>query len=52
MKNMFSFCLYFRTCVKFYSAADEIGASDLKEHCSGLISTHWDDLTGNKLVIL
>ncbi|XP_013167639.1 PREDICTED: serine/threonine-protein phosphatase 6 regulatory ankyrin repeat subunit C [Papilio xuthus] len=36
-----------RTCVKFYSAADEIGASALKEHCSGLISTHWDDLTGD-----
>ncbi|XP_048482111.1 rabankyrin-5 [Plutella xylostella] len=35
-----------RTCVKFYSAADEIGASALKEHCSGLISAHWDDLTG------
>ncbi|XP_013141938.1 PREDICTED: serine/threonine-protein phosphatase 6 regulatory ankyrin repeat subunit A [Papilio polytes] len=36
-----------RTCVKFYSAADEIGATALKEHCSGLISTHWDDLTGD-----
>ncbi|XP_045517988.1 rabankyrin-5 [Pieris brassicae] len=35
-----------RTCVKFYSAADEIGATALKEHCSGLISAHWDDLTG------
>ncbi|XP_034827404.1 rabankyrin-5 [Maniola hyperantus] len=35
-----------RSCVKFYSAADEIGASALKEHCSGLISAHWDDLTG------
>ncbi|XP_041972423.1 rabankyrin-5 [Aricia agestis] len=35
-----------RNCVKFYSAADEISASALKEHCSGLISAHWDDLTG------
>ncbi|VVC93127.1 unnamed protein product, partial [Leptidea sinapis] len=35
-----------RTCVKFYSAADEIGATGLKEHCSGLISAHWDDLSG------
>ncbi|PZC83492.1 hypothetical protein B5X24_HaOG207475 [Helicoverpa armigera] len=35
-----------RSCVKFYSAADEIGAAALKEHCSGLISAHWDDLTG------
>ncbi|XP_052739095.1 rabankyrin-5 isoform X2 [Bicyclus anynana] len=35
-----------RSCVKFYSAADEIGALALKEHCSGLISAHWDDLTG------
>lgn len=36
-----------RSCVKFYSAADEIGANALKEHCSGLISAHWDDLTGD-----
>ncbi|GBP26999.1 Rabankyrin-5 [Eumeta japonica] len=36
-----------RTCVKFYSAGDEIGANALKEHCSGLISAHWDDLTGD-----
>lgn len=36
-----------RTCVKFYSVADDIGANTLKEHCSGLISAHWDDLTGS-----
>lgn len=41
--------LIFRTCVKFYSAADEINATALKEHCSGLISAHWDDLTGSYL---
>lgn len=35
-----------RNCVKFYSSADEISAMDLKEHCSALISAHWDDLTG------
>ncbi|XP_077288215.1 rabankyrin-5 [Arctopsyche grandis] len=35
-----------RTCVKFYSAADEINATALKDHCSSLISAHWEDLTG------
>ncbi|KAJ9588903.1 hypothetical protein L9F63_017781 [Diploptera punctata] len=34
-----------RNCVKFYTTADEIGAETLKEHCSGLISAHWDDFT-------
>ncbi|XP_030757368.1 rabankyrin-5 [Sitophilus oryzae] len=33
-----------RTCVKFYSVAEEIQATSLREYCSGLISTHWDDL--------
>lgn len=36
-----------RSCVMFYSVADEIGANALKEHCSALISAHWDDLTGS-----
>lgn len=36
-----------RNCVKFYSVADDIEANILKEHCSSLISTHWDDLTGS-----
>lgn len=36
-----------RNCVKFYSVADSICANILKEHCSALISTHWDDLTGS-----
>lgn len=34
-----------RTCVKFYCVAEEVGATNLLEYCSGLISTHWDDLT-------
>ncbi|KDR22440.1 Ankyrin repeat and FYVE domain-containing protein 1, partial [Zootermopsis nevadensis] len=34
-----------RNCVRFYTTADEIGAETLKEHCSGLISAHWDDFT-------
>lgn len=33
-----------RTCVKFYSVAEEINANRLREYCSGLISAHWDDL--------
>lgn len=36
-----------RTCVKFYSVAEEIGAENLREYCSGLISTHWDDLNSS-----
>lgn len=34
-----------RTCVKFYCVAEDVGAANLLEYCSGLISTHWDDLT-------
>nr|XP_022906435.1 rabankyrin-5 [Onthophagus taurus] len=33
-----------RNCVKFYSYAEESDANRLKEYCSGLISTFWDDL--------
>lgn len=33
-----------RTCVKFYSLAEEIGVNNLREYCSGLISAHWDNL--------
>ncbi|XP_060532687.1 rabankyrin-5 isoform X2 [Cylas formicarius] len=36
-----------RSCVKFYSVAEEIQASSLREYCSGLISTHWDDLNAS-----
>ncbi|KAH8350167.1 hypothetical protein KR067_004117, partial [Drosophila pandora] len=34
-----------RSCVRFYCVAEEIGASTLLEYCSGIISTHWNDLT-------
>ncbi|XP_008195018.3 rabankyrin-5 [Tribolium castaneum] len=36
-----------RTCVKLYSVAEEIEAQNLREYCSGLISTHWDDLNSS-----
>ncbi|XP_076244386.1 rabankyrin-5 isoform X2 [Calliopsis andreniformis] len=35
-----------KDCVQLYAAAEELGALKLKEHCSSLISTHWEDLTG------
>lgn len=34
-----------RSCVRFYCVAEEVGAASLLEYCSGLISTHWDDLS-------
>ncbi|KAH8359865.1 hypothetical protein KR093_009250, partial [Drosophila rubida] len=34
-----------RSCVRFYCVAEEVGAAALLEYCSGIISTHWDDLT-------
>lgn len=34
-----------KNCVRYYTTADEIGADTLKEHCSTLISTHWDDFS-------
>ncbi|XP_064544438.1 rabankyrin-5 isoform X1 [Drosophila montana] len=34
-----------RSCVRFYCVAEEVGAASLLEYCSGIISTHWDDLT-------
>jgi len=37
-------------CVKFYQTADEIGADNLKNHCSELVSNHWDDFTSNDFV--
>ncbi|CAH0549325.1 unnamed protein product [Brassicogethes aeneus] len=36
-----------RKCVKFYSIAEEINAVNLREYCSGLISTHWEDLNAS-----
>lgn len=35
-----------KDCVELYAAAEELGALKLKEHCSSLISAHWEDLTG------
>jgi len=28
-------------CVRLYTAADEVNAEGLRDHCSGLISAHW-----------
>lgn len=33
-----------RTCVAFYCAAEECGATTLLNHCSSLISINWSDL--------
>ncbi|XP_072754807.1 rabankyrin-5 [Anoplolepis gracilipes] len=35
-----------KDCVELYAAAEELGTVKLKEHCSSLISAHWEDLTG------
>ncbi|CAG2118862.1 unnamed protein product, partial [Medioppia subpectinata] len=37
-------------CVQFYQTADEIGAETLKNHCSELVSNHWDDFTSDDFV--
>lgn len=36
-----------RNCIKYYTTADEIGAESLRDHCSELISNHWDDFTSD-----
>ncbi|KAL7303079.1 hypothetical protein TKK_0004294 [Trichogramma kaykai] len=33
-------------CVKLYTIAEELGTKKLRDHCSSLISCHWDDLSG------
>lgn len=33
-----------RTCVSLYCIGDEVGANNLTDYCSGLISAHWDEL--------
>ncbi|RWS12587.1 rabankyrin-5-like protein [Dinothrombium tinctorium] len=43
-KSLMSF-VNVSNCVKFYQTADEIGALNLRNHCSELISAHWDDFT-------
>lgn len=30
-----------RDCVALYTAAEELNAEKLRDHCSSLISTHW-----------
>nr|CAD7259643.1 unnamed protein product [Timema shepardi] len=32
-------------CISLYTTACQMGANFLKEHCSGLISAHWNDFT-------
>lgn len=33
-----------RSCVAFYCVAEEVGAVNLLEYCSSIISIHWDEL--------
>lgn len=33
-----------RSCVSFYCVAEEVGAANLLEYCSSIISIHWDEL--------
>ncbi|XP_012273711.1 rabankyrin-5 [Orussus abietinus] len=35
-----------RDCVSLYTAANEMNAERMRDHCSSLISAHWEDLTG------
>nr|CAD7425722.1 unnamed protein product [Timema monikensis] len=34
-----------KNCISLYTTACQMGANFLKEHCSGLISAHWNDFT-------
>lgn len=34
-----------RNCVRFYQVADQLDVEGLKNHCSRMISNHWDDFT-------
>ena len=36
-----------KNCVKFYQIADEIGVDNLRNHCSELISSYWNDFTSD-----
>lgn len=36
-----------KNCVKFYQLADEIGVENLRNHCSELISSYWNDFTSD-----
>ncbi|CAG5125828.1 unnamed protein product [Candidula unifasciata] len=35
-----------KNCIVFYQTAEEMQADILKKHCSELISSHWDEFTG------
>lgn len=39
-----------KNCIKFYQSAEEMGADILKNHCSELISNHWNDFTSEDFV--
>lgn len=43
-KTLMSFVVV-KNCVKFYQIADELNVENLRNHCSELISNHWDDFT-------
>ncbi|KAF6038879.1 ANKFY1 [Bugula neritina] len=34
-----------QNCIRFYQTANDINAETLKNHCSELISNHWDDFS-------
>ena len=34
-----------KNCVRYYQMAEELGVELLRNHCSSLISNHWDDFT-------
>ncbi|XP_076107100.1 rabankyrin-5-like isoform X1 [Mytilus galloprovincialis] len=36
-----------KNCIRFYQTAEEISAELLKQHCSELISNHWNDFTSD-----
>ncbi|KAL3271267.1 hypothetical protein HHI36_021758 [Cryptolaemus montrouzieri] len=36
-----------RNCVKLYTVAETVNANRLLNYCSGLLSTHWDDLNAS-----
>ena len=33
--------VHIKNCIRLYTTAEEIGARELQDHCSQLISTHW-----------
>lgn len=45
-KTLMSFVVV-KNCVKFYQIADELNVENLRNHCSELISNHWDDFTSD-----